>query len=186
MCPEQGLPDSKRPSQQGTSKRRWLLVSLEIAGALLLALVFSAWQARKLLPDDGRQAPDFHLVDLNGRQLTLADFRGKTTLVHFWATWCGVCRQEFAALNAVQKGLARDQALLTVVADGDDLTRLRRFVREENLSYPVLLGTREVLERYRVQAFPTNYYLDKAGRLRDATLGLSTRFSMQARLNYAE
>ena len=182
-----GARKSKRDTKASTHLgRRWLRGALEVGVVLLIFVLVSAWQTRKLLPDDGRPAPAFQLVDLAGRSVRLADYQGKTTLLHFWATWCGVCRQEFSALNAVHSGLDDDQAVLTIVADSEDPERVRRFVRERGLAYPVLLATADVLKSYRVKAFPTNYYIDKDGRLRETTVGLSTRFSMQARMGCAK
>ena len=126
--------------------------------------------------------PAFDLVDLEGKRVSLDDYRGKTLLVHLWATWCGVCRQEFDALNALHRNLEHDEALVSIVADSNDRARLARFVREHELEYPVLLGTRELLEKYKLAAFPTNYYVDDAGMLRDKTVGLSTRLSMGTRM----
>lgn len=112
----------------------------------------------------------------------MADVDGKTTLIHFWATWCGVCRAEFSALNAIQRNLDSDQALLSVVADSEHPEFVRSFAKEHSLDYPILLGTDEVLERYRVQAFPTNYYVDQSGALKGTSVGLSTRWGMLLRL----
>jgi thiol-disulfide isomerase/thioredoxin len=137
------------------------------------------------LPRD-EPVPALELTDLQGKRVSLAEFRGKTLLVHFWATWCGVCRQEFGALNALQRNLGSNEMLLSVVADSDQRTHVERFVREHRLEYPVLLGTQKVLEDYKIEAFPTNYYVDGAGRLRDKTVGLSTRMSMGARMACAK
>ena len=155
--------------------------ALELGVLLLLFFGLGLWQTRGLLPH-GERTPEFDLVDLDGKRVLSTDYRGKTLLVHFWATWCGVCRQEFGALNALYQNLGPDEALVTVVADANDRARLERFVREHQLKYPVLLGTREVIESYKIEAFPTNYYVDPAGMLKDKTVGLSTRLSMRARM----
>ncbi len=161
-------------------------VALEVGVALLVFLALSAWQTRRLLPTSGEQAPDFQLRDLSGNLVSRQDFDGRATLIHFWATWCGVCRQELSALNWLYQRLGPDEALVTIVADSEDPGAVRRFVRDNEIRYPVLLATPEVLERYRVSAFPTNYYLDGSGGVQDKTVGLSTRFSMDARLGCAK
>ncbi len=157
--------------------------------ALLVLFVFwgiSTWQTRNLLGGDGKAAPPFTLADLQGNEVRLVALEGKTVLLHFWATWCGVCRQEFSALNSIYDALDTDEVLLTVVADAEDPGRIERFVKEHGIRYPVLLGTNDVLERFRVSAFPTNYYLDESGRIVGSAVGLSNRWAMRARLGCAK
>ncbi len=170
--------DAPKPASRLRRLRRF---GLEFGVILFVFFGLGLWQTRGLLPR-GEPLPEFDLVDLDGKRVTLTDYRGKTLLVHVWATWCGVCRQEFSALNALHADLEPDQALVTVVADSKDRARLVSFIREHQLEYPVLLGTQELLESYKIEAFPTNYYVDGAGMLRDKTVGLSTRVSMAARM----
>lgn len=192
--PEALKPSRAKTEADGASQTRKLglrgrferlrRVALEIAFVVMLFIGFSAWQTKKLLPT-GAPVPNFELNDLNGDRVTLGDFKGKTVLVHFWATWCGVCRQEFAALNAIHANLDDNEVLLSVVADSNEVPRVARFVREHDLKYPVLLGTEQILVDYKIQAFPTNYYVDPSGALEDRTVGLSTRLSMGARMSCA-
>ena len=182
-APDTPPPDPPPPDPQTPAARlrRFRRLALELGVVVLVFMGLGAWQTRGLLPED-EPIPEFELVDLEGKRVSLADYRGKQLLVHFWATWCGVCRQEFGALNAIQRNLAENEALVSVVADSADRARIARFVREHDLEYPVLLGTQELLERYKIEAFPTNYYVDEDGMLRDKTVGLSTRLSMGARM----
>lgn len=174
--------DAAKPAAKRLRLRR---IGLEVGVILFVFFGLGLWQTRGLLPR-GEPLPEFDLVDLEGKRATLTDYRGKTLLVHVWATWCGVCRQEFSALNAIHQSLGPDEALVTVVADSKNQARLAGFIREHQLEYPVLLGTQELLENYKIDAFPTNYYVDGAGLLRDKTVGLSTRLSMEARMACAK
>jgi peroxiredoxin len=169
--------------QDQRPRRRWRLWVLE--GLLLIGLYWavSAWQT-KTLPARG-PAPNFSLTDLQGHNVTLDELRGKAVLLHFWATWCGVCRAEISALNAVYDQLDSDEALVTIVADSGDRAKVARFVAEHQIRYPVLLGTDPVLVRYGVSAFPTNVFVAPDGTLDSATVGLSTRWSLLARLGCA-
>jgi peroxiredoxin len=141
----------------------------------------SAWQERRLI-HTSKSAPNFTLSTLDGRSVSLESLRGKRVLLHFWATWCGVCRREFDALNAVHHRLGPGEALLSVVADADDPERIRSFVSEHGIEYPVLLGTNAVLRAFHVDVFPTNYYVDGSGVITSHTIGMSTRFALASRL----
>lgn len=157
-----------------------------LQAALLVAVVWavSAWQTRSHLGSRAL-APDFALRDLDGKQVRLADLRGKRVLLHFWATWCGVCKLEPDALNAVHDRLGPDEVLLGVVADSDEPAEVRRFVEEHGVRYPVLLADDAVLAAYRVGAFPTNYFIAPDGTISASTVGLTTRFGMWARMAWA-
>ena len=103
-------------------------------------------------------------------------------LIHFFATWCGVCRAELPSLRGLSRNLGPNETLLAIVEDSDDVEAVRRFAREHELSYPILLGTRETLRAYRVSSFPTNYYVNGDGSIQASTVGLSTRLGMAFRL----
>lgn len=157
-------------------------VSLLAQGAVLLALVFGigAYQTRRHL--HAQLAPDFTLQELSGREVRLADYRGKKVLLHFFATWCGVCRLELPSLRSLARNLGPDEALVAVVEDASDVEAVRRYAREHELAYPILLGTPEVIQAYRVSSFPTNYFLNGDGSIDRSTVGLSTRLGLGARL----
>jgi thiol-disulfide isomerase/thioredoxin len=164
-------------------RRRWLRWSVEAALFVGVWFGLQAWMRRNLLPADGRPAPAVTLRHLDGRPATLADYRGEAVQLHFWATWCGVCRMEHGALNAVHEGLAPGQRLISVVADGDDLDHLRKYLAEHDVRYPVLIADQAALAAFGVSSFPTNFYLSPEGNLSAHDIGWSTRWGMRARLS---
>lgn len=171
----------------GEPRERWRRIrrfALELALFAGLYLAIVAYQDRHLVKT-GALAPRFDLPSLGGGTVSLDSLRGKRVLLHFWATWCGVCNLEFPALNAVHRELAPDETLVSIVADSDDAEALRRFVAEKGLQYPVLLASSETLRAYRVDTLPTNYFLDATGRVESRTVGMSNRMALKARLALA-
>jgi len=164
-----------RPVWKRLAPWAWQLALL--AGSFV---AISAYQTRHHL---ARQpAPDFTLRDLAGHSISLSQHRGKKVLIHFFATWCGVCRAELPSVRAVARNLGPNEVLLAIVEDSEDVAAIQRFALEHELSYPILLGTRETLAAYRVSSFPTNYYVDGDGSIQTSTVGLSTRIGMAFRL----
>ncbi len=182
--PERAPAASKGASPRVPWRKRVASIAVEVGLVVAVYFAISAWQGRKLLGSDTK-APPFQLRALDGAVVDLESLRGKRVALHFWATWCGVCRQEHGALNAVAAGLGPDEALYAIVADSEDPDAIRRYVKEADIHYPVLLADAKVVRDYRVSAFPTNYFIDPKGNIRSVTVGMSTRFSMDARLGCA-
>ena len=72
------------------------------------------------------------------------------------------------------------------MADGDDRAALKAFVEKNEIEYPVLLGTRDVLRDYRIGSFPTNYYLDALGRVQNHDIGATSRWGFERRMSCAK
>lgn len=178
------------PSTPRKSRMRRLFLELGVAG--LGYAILTRCQTSDLL-DNGEVAPEFATTDLDGTRVSLQDYTGRPLLLHFWATWCGICRQEFGALSALHRELQHtpdansetlSPRLITLAADEDPRV-VQSFVREHQLAYPVLLAPPALLRAYKVHAFPTSYYLDADKRIRSGTIGMSSRWAMKTRLSCA-
>ena len=161
---------------------RRVAVGLQILAVLGLWLAVGAYQTRRHAGGGGVPAPAFTLTDLAGRRIALHDFRNRKVVLHFFATWCGVCKAELPSVRRVHASLDEDEVLLAIAADSDDPESLRRFASEHDLRYPILLATDEVLSAYAVDRYPTNYYLNGDGSVSSSTVGLATLFGMKLRL----
>lgn len=117
-------------------------------------------------------APDFSLRDLDGRPISLADFRGTAVIVNFWATWCEPCREELPLLDRIAREY---QSSLTVIAVeiGEGETEVRSFVDPLGLtSTRVLIDpTSQVRDLYLVRGLPTSFFVDSAGIIRRIKIG---------------
>lgn len=174
-----------RVSLRALVRDRRVTAALQVLLLAGLWFAISAYQTREHAGQGGGPAPAFELSDLSGRRVSLSDYRHKKVLLHFFATWCGVCKAELPSVRAVARGLGKDEVLLAVAADSDDAEALRRFAREHDLDYPILLGSSKVLGAYGVSQFPTNYYVNGDGSVSSSTVGLSTLLGMKLRLLFA-
>lgn len=144
-------------------------------------------------PSSPRRRPleDFQLSDLDGRPRSLAEFRGRTVLLNFWATWCGSCFAEMPGLVELQQRHPEDLVILGISLDtvgtepaagatapptATDLGDLRKRVRlaaaRSRLSYPILLDPENRIgRRFDGGELPTQVLIDAQGRLVRRFLG---------------
>lgn len=123
----------------------------------------------------GRPAPDFQLVDLEGRNVRLADLRGKAVLLNFWATWCPPCKIEMPWFVDLQKqyGPQGLQVVGVAMDEGNAHDAVAKFAKEMGLNYTVLLGNDKVADQYGgVDALPTTFYIGRDGKIVTRVFGL--------------
>jgi peroxiredoxin len=130
----------------------------------------------------GKPAPGFALRDLAGHPVSLADYRGKAVLINFWATWCAPCQVEMPWFIALEQKYA-SQGFTVLGIDKDypeDLPKVPGFAKKMNLNYPVLYGNAKTYAAYGCCDYlPTSYYVDRAGTVRIATVGLGERDTVE-------
>ena len=146
---------------------------------MLLAIVLlQAWLTR----DAPRgPAPGISGMLLDGTPVNLAAMQGRPVLVHFWATWCPVCRLGNDAIDA----LADDHPVLTVAID-DSADDIRAFMQETGVDYPVLHDHSGVVARqYAIRGVPTSFIVDATGNIRFVETGYTTGIGLQLRLWWA-
>ena len=109
-------------------------------------------------------APDFKLKTVDNRTIRLSDYRGKIVFLNFWATWCPPCRMELPSMEKLSERLkGQPFIILAVNVDEGNPENVRGFVREMDLTFPVLIDDGSAAARYRVNAIPTTFIIKKDG-----------------------
>lgn len=117
--------------------------------------------------------PDFAVKDLEGRVISSADWRGKVTIVNFWATWCPPCRAEIPDLIALQNQYPDQLQIIGVSTDEGPIDGVRKFAATERINYPVVMITPELRTAFPgVFALPTSFVVDTKGRAVQKHVGL--------------
>src|SRR5665213_676813 len=124
-------------------------------------------------PQVGSPAPDFHLTTLEGKHLTLADFRGKTLVLNDWATWCPPCREETPDLIAAAKKLSGSGEVVFLGVDSTEAAPIvRAFVAAKTMPYAQAIDADKAFSNaYDVRAFPTTFVISGDGVLRARYVG---------------
>jgi peroxiredoxin/tetratricopeptide (TPR) repeat protein len=124
-------------------------------------------------------APQFTLVDLLGKNVSLSDYKGKVVIVDFWATWCGPCLDSFPAMKeAVEKyestGKAKFLFLNTWENVEDKLKNASDFIKKNNYPFHVLMDDKnQVVSAFKVSGIPTKFIIDGNGNIRFKSVGFS-------------
>jgi peroxiredoxin len=136
-----------------------------IVSSLLRALFFTAFSLISITAT--AETVDFELQGLDGKNYRLSDYRGKWVLVNYWATWCPPCREELPELEIFHNNHKdKDAVVLGVAMERINMPRLKAFVDEQFLSYPILIAKPAArTELGRVPGLPTSFLVNPEGEL---------------------
>jgi peroxiredoxin len=142
------------------------------------------------LPDlRGKRAPEFSLRSVDGKKVSLSDYKGKAVLINFWATWCAPCKIEMPWLVSLRNQYApQGFEILGVNADdaGTPRTKLVKFGQEQGLNYPLLVGDDAMSRKYGgVEFLPTSYFVGRDGKIVAETAGLVSKSEVEASIKKA-
>lgn len=146
-----------------------------------MTLVFGTALAFKIRPQIdlvgvGSAAPMFRAKDLaTGRDLTLADYRGKVVLLNVWATWCEPCRVEMPSMERLYRRLGgTDFRVVAVSIDEDRDSVVTAFAREMGLTFDILHDrTAAIRQAYQATGVPESWVLNRDGVIIKKVVGPS-------------
>jgi len=121
----------------------------------------------------GKPAPAFKLPGLDGKQVALADFKGKVVVLDFWATWCPPCVEGLPEIDKLAMEHKDDDVHVFAINQDEEKPQVEEFVKTQSLKLPVLLDAGgKVGEQYFADPIPLTVVIGKDGVVRKIFMGI--------------
>ena len=157
---------------------RWFT---ELTLILIIIFAFRFWQQRDVVVG---MAPNIDAVMLNGEKFELYQHKNqdRPILVHFWATWCPVCKLEQSNIENISK----DHPVITIAMQSGNDDELKHFMKDENLSFNVINDENLIWSRsYHIKGVPVSFILNKDNKIEFIEVGYTTELGLRMRLWWA-
>lgn len=139
---------------------------LKLVVLFFFFLLFSC--SRETPVQEGKVVPELSFKHINGESIKLHELRGKVVLIEFWATWCEACREAVPDLMEIYKNNS-DKGLVMIAVSvdegGDYVKRVRDFINEYNITYPVAVDGISLSKKFGVYTIPSIFIINKEGIL---------------------
>jgi len=130
----------------------------------LIAVVVLAWNSACSPSGPAEPAAELSGKGLDGKTVSLADYKGKVVLVDFWATWCAPCKAEIPELIKLQAELKPRGFVVLGVSMDEDAAEVAPFAKKEGINYPMILnGGERAPKGWVVPGLPTAYLIGRDG-----------------------
>ncbi|MFZ1134783.1 MAG: TlpA disulfide reductase family protein [Candidatus Korobacteraceae bacterium] len=147
----------------------WLVVFACLAGVYIYSRRHTP---RPQVTTSSNSAPNFTVNNIDGKKLSLSDYKGKVVLLDFWATWCTPCRAEIPHFVEMQEKYGPQGFQVIGISMDDDAKPVREFYQQYKMNYPVAVGDDKLADRFGgVMGLPVNFVIDREGRIHSKHLG---------------
>ena len=134
----------------------------------------------------GKEAPDFTLQSMDGKEVKLSDYKGKKVYLKFWASWCGPCKKSMPELMELAAKPDRDFEILSVIAPGiqgeKTVEQFPHWFQDQGYKdIPVLYDTKATtFQAYQIRSIPTEYLIDSQGKIGKIQFGVISNADAEA------
>lgn len=165
-------------------KQKRLYTRIIILAVLVAAIAYTVYNTAH--KDDiqllkvGDDAPNFSLVDLNGKTHKLSDYKGQGVLLNFWGTWCKPCKREMPAINNQYKQFKGQGVQILGINIAQSNLEVSSYADKLGVEFPIAIDkTKSVMRAYNVDPLPTTVLIDKNGKIVKFITGEMTETDIQ-------
>lgn len=117
-------------------------------------------------------ALDFKLKDLNGKEVSLSDFKGKKVFLNFWASWCPPCKAEMPDMQKLYQETKDSDLVILAVNVGESRDEAKSFLTDNKYNFAALLDLdQSVARQYNITGIPTSFFIDAEGNIVNKRVG---------------
>ncbi len=139
---------------------------------IVLSLLISGCGQEPTTLKTGEPAPDFSLVDRQGKTWTLSELKGQVVFINFWATWCPPCLKELPAMQKLYTALPTDKFKMLAILNKDKVNLADFVTNQKGITIPVLDDSQNIVgTQYFLTGLPESFIVDKQGILVEKFIG---------------
>lgn len=120
----------------------------------------------------GNRAINFTLTDLNGKRVSLADFKGKNVYLNFFTSWCSACRDEIVCIEKLYCEYKDRNLVVLGINLGEGVEDMKSFASKNGCTYDILLDSDfSISQKYNITTMPASYFINKEGIIVKSNVG---------------
>ena len=155
---------------------RGVKIVLEIALILLIYTIAKTWMQRSMIEGT---PPAIQTQLLSGQPFDLYALKGKPVLLHFWASWCGICKLEQDSIESISK----QHTVISIAMKSGSGAEIQQYMTKHHLSFPVVVDAEgQIANRYGVRAVPASFIIDAQGKIAFKETGYTSNWGLRIRL----
>ena len=117
---------------------------------------------------------EFTLQDLEGKPISLSDYKGKIVFIDFWATWCPPCRMSIPYVEKLYQKYKKSEDIVVLGINlQEDKDTITKFMQKQKMNYPILLSDNKVISNYKISSIPQFFLIDRNGDLYNKYVGFA-------------
>lgn len=167
-------------------KRKRLWIRITILAVLFSAVGYALYQNLNSSKDlkINAHAPDFTLTSIEGKKVSLKELKGKVVLVNFWGSWCDPCKREMPLIQSAYEKYKKQGFEVLAINVKESKFAVTSFLKQNQLNIPVLLNNDlKISKDYGVNKFPTNFMIDRDGKVKQIYEGEVTKDQLEGWIN---
>ncbi|RKX90728.1 MAG: hypothetical protein DRP59_09350 [Spirochaetes bacterium] len=181
-----GFYGFKAAKTEKNSRKTFLIILLTFTASSIVSGLFFSTAYSSLNPKETQKhAYIFSAEDADGEKVTLNDFKGKTVILNFWATWCPPCRGELPLLTSFAENLPAGTVLLGVNATSSEksIETVKAFAENKEINFPVLFDSDgKIAAAYSIKTLPTTIIISNEGNITRRKTGAVDHYWLRSQL----